>query len=654
MKKILLLIALMIPASCFAQSQVKIALGATYSNGIINVIPLVFGQSVGTLTYSLDASGNIIIANLSQGRLHGVFVCKSTGTACLYTTVVSTGNTQDITSALSANPFGSATGTVTSSTMTSGTPTEASGANSIKNGVLADFITFGLAASSTLPFNVKSYGAKGDTNYVLDGVTNSTTTVTSATANFSSADVGKTFYAFRFGQGNPDCSETTIASVTNATTAVLSAACSVTTTASEFVYGHKDTTAIQSAVTAATAIGGTIYFPAGKYLCEPTGQACIQSSALNIGVIGDGQTASSLFLTPTSTFVNGHGAFIDANGGLLTLANISFYGVDIYYGTATPLGISGQSEQVSIQSVRISNFRGGNGSNFAVSFNNVKGTINDLEGYSNFQTLSITGASNFHLNGSILSNATQGNNLLVGSTGPFNTTGMVSVTNTIIDECASCNEAAFLTGATNVQFSNDVIYQGSLGALHVDGTSSAVIQGGYIGPYDSRNNTTGLLIDSGGSAQGANVTFVGSGTGVALNNAGTFNDNGGNSFTGGITNTGTLSGPIFQGKITAPLVATSTNCSSAASPAVCASAAAGSVVVAAAATTVVVNTTAVTANSQIFLMFDSSLGTKLGVTCNATEPALYGVSARTAATSFTITSTAPTTNPACFSYFIVN
>lgn len=99
---------------------------------------------------------------------------------------------------------------------------------------------------------------------------------------------------------------------------------------------------------------------------------------------------------------------------------------------------------------------------------------------------------------------------------------------------------------------------------------------------------------------------------------------------------------------------TFTNCSSSASPAACVSAAAGSVVVAAAATTVVVNTTIVTANSQIFLMYDSSLGTKLSVTCNTTEPALYGVTARTAGTSFTITSTASVTNPACFSYLIVN
>ncbi len=100
--------------------------------------------------------------------------------------------------------------------------------------------------------------------------------------------------------------------------------------------------------------------------------------------------------------------------------------------------------------------------------------------------------------------------------------------------------------------------------------------------------------------------------------------------------------------------ATQTNCSSAASPAVCATASAGSVVVAAAATTVVVNTTAVTANSQIMLTYDAGLGTKLGVTCNVTEPALYGVGPRVPGTSFTITATASVTDPACFSYVIFN
>jgi hypothetical protein len=99
---------------------------------------------------------------------------------------------------------------------------------------------------------------------------------------------------------------------------------------------------------------------------------------------------------------------------------------------------------------------------------------------------------------------------------------------------------------------------------------------------------------------------------------------------------------------------TTANCADSAGDAACAAAAAGSVVVDAGDTTTVVSTTAVTANSQIFVFFDSSLGTRLSVTCNTT-PSAPAVTARTGGTSFTITLPAgPSVNPACFSYVIVN
>lgn len=99
---------------------------------------------------------------------------------------------------------------------------------------------------------------------------------------------------------------------------------------------------------------------------------------------------------------------------------------------------------------------------------------------------------------------------------------------------------------------------------------------------------------------------------------------------------------------------TGNTCVSIASPAVCGSSQGGFVTIAAAATTKVVNTTSVTANSQISLTFDSSLGTKLAVTCNTTLAPPY-ITARTAGVSFTITTAAaPTTNPACYSYTVVN
>ncbi len=61
-----------------------------------------------------------------------------------------------------------------------------------------------------------------DSVTVADGVTNSTTTVTSASANFEAGDVGATIS----GSGIP--AGTTIASVTNPTTVVMSAAATAT------------------------------------------------------------------------------------------------------------------------------------------------------------------------------------------------------------------------------------------------------------------------------------------------------------------------------------------------------------------------------------------------------------------------------------------
>jgi len=105
-----------------------------------------------------------------------------------------------------------------------------------------------------------------------------------------------------------------------------------------------------------------------------------------------------------------------------------------------------------------------------------------------------------------------------------------------------------------------------------------------------------------------------------------------------------FNGPAYQ---------TATNCSSSASPAVCGSAAAGMFVLPAAATSVTVNTTAVTANSEIIVFNDDSLGTRLSVTCNTSLDNVL-VTARVPATSFTITGSAPVTNPNCYSYIILN
>jgi hypothetical protein len=105
----------------------------------------------------------------------------------------------------------------------------------------------------------------------------------------------------------------------------------------------------------------------------------------------------------------------------------------------------------------------------------------------------------------------------------------------------------------------------------------------------------------------------------------------------------TLGHPIYGGL----------DCVSKSAPAICANDLTGAVVVAAGATTVVVNDTSVASGSHIIVQEDSSLGTNLGVTCNTTPAtAPPTISARVIGTSFTITTTAPTTNPRCFSFHL--
>jgi hypothetical protein len=108
-------------------------------------------------------------------------------------------------------------------------------------------------------------------------------------------------------------------------------------------------------------------------------------------------------------------------------------------------------------------------------------------------------------------------------------------------------------------------------------------------------------------------------------------------------------------QVVASSYGTLANCSSTVAPAKCDSAPAGSLVLRAGSTSVTVNTTAVTSNSQILIMEDSTIGTKLGVSCNKHLGRTYMITSRSAGISFTVTSSfAPEEDPACLSFQILN
>ena len=103
-------------------------------------------------------------------------------------------------------------------------------------------------------FFPEDYGAKGDGRRVIDAATTtgSTSNLTSATAAFTSADVGKVVYAYGAGAACADLT-TTISAYVNSTTVTLTAAPGTAVTSKFALIGTDDTAAINAAVSAATA-----------------------------------------------------------------------------------------------------------------------------------------------------------------------------------------------------------------------------------------------------------------------------------------------------------------------------------------------------------------------------------------------------------------
>lgn len=176
-----------------------------------------------------------------------------------------------------------------------------------------------------------------------------------------------------------------------------------------------------------------------------------------------------------------------------------------------------------------------------------------------------------------------------------------------------------------------------------DGSNMTLTAGNLFMPLSSMIDTVSNGTLSFGTSQATTMTFGRSGQNLIIN-----------SKVGVGTSTPSAMLQV-NGDIKVGSIGTASNCASTASPAVCGTAPAGSVALPNGVSTLIVNTTAVTANSQIFINEDSSLGTRLGITCNTGTGRNYVINARIPGTSFTIKSSGnPATNKACLNYLIVN
>lgn len=153
-------------------------------------------------------------------------------------------------------------------------------------------------ASAFEAWSVAAFGAVED-DYFIDGVaTSASTTFTSATANFTGADVGKNIVILRGGVSSAQDHHTTIASVTNSTTVVLTHAAGRSQTSCRFYISRAgdQTSVIQAALNACGASGGgMVKFPGVGYLVSGL------TLPNRVGIEGGGQRATMVHLLGGAT-----------------------------------------------------------------------------------------------------------------------------------------------------------------------------------------------------------------------------------------------------------------------------------------------------------------------------------------------------------------
>lgn len=142
-------------------------------------------------------------------------------------------------------------------------------------------------------FNVRSYGAKGDGKCVTDGaMTSGSATLTSATAGFTMADVGKVIQIKGAAASGVTSLVTTIQAYTNSTTVTLAASASTTVSSAQVLWGSDDTAAIQAAINAAVTYARANSGVATVFLPGCPGFYCVGG-----GLVTGGATKGNAQLT---------------------------------------------------------------------------------------------------------------------------------------------------------------------------------------------------------------------------------------------------------------------------------------------------------------------------------------------------------------------
>lgn len=154
--------------------------------------------------------------------------------------------------------------------------------------------------------NAKTYGAVADVKTVSDAsITNASTLVSSATANFTSADIGKRIWFINSGVGLQITScasgvyDTTIAAVNSSTQAVIADVICIggPTVNVTMTWGTDSTTALQTGVAAAVASHNCLLITSGNYMVRNQWISGFASTD-TICLKGSGSSATNLYHSP--------------------------------------------------------------------------------------------------------------------------------------------------------------------------------------------------------------------------------------------------------------------------------------------------------------------------------------------------------------------
>lgn len=400
-----------------------------------------------------------------------------------------------------------------------------------------------ITCGSTLLYNVKCYGAAGDTRMVKDAALNGTTTVTSATASFTAADIGKIIYGVQTSSGLLRLPRGTVTAVGSSTSITVSIAATGTYTGVWLVLGTDDSDAIRTTVAAAYAASpsGQVVVPPGGYLFKkvpfdisnPGGSGAATREPFSVQ--GGGSNTTVFFMDPTfdfATTASNQGAFVKNSNGAniqqFKMRGVALEGASYTFSGTGYYGAQFYCPKAEYDDVRIMNVRGFSAAAYALG-NQSLFTRFHLENAS-YTGISVTSGMTF-----VQPYVGNNGNVSMEVTGvdvSANASDPLTIVGGVIDESTS--------GALQVKTNSTVVLVGatvygavSQYAVTIDGTSTVKAFGSLLTPFSASGNRSGVSVASGGKLYMSGSVTSKNGSGTALNNSGSVYDMGGNTFGGG-------------------------------------------------------------------------------------------------------------------------